>query len=98
MGATNVTRTYKFSTPRDEIEKNFNAQVDTSLYEDGHSYSGAIGMFGHGIARWADLDLADENAADDWLLETHQKWDRAIAVSFRRDGEKWWLIGGWVSE
>ncbi len=98
MGATNIEHVFPDATPRADIIKAWNTAVDASLYEDGHSYSGCIGMFGHGIDTWHDKEFFTENEAGDFLLNTQQKWRPAHAVSFLRAGAKFWLIGGWVAE
>ncbi len=98
MGATNIEDIAPDTKPRAEIIKEWNEQVQQSLYEDGHSYSGCIGMFGNGIEPWADKGFTTRSAASDYLLDTHNKWSRAMAVSFWENDKKFWLIGGWVSE
>jgi hypothetical protein len=37
--------------------------------------------------------IQDENMLKEWILQTHQKWDPALAVAF--EGKT--IIGGWVS-
>jgi hypothetical protein len=96
MGASTDFRRYKASLGQDTIKKLWDGAVAQSRYEDGHSYSGQIGMLG-GIRSWNDLNLPDMAAADEYISENHEKWQAAMAVSYTDKGEKYWLIGGWCS-
>ena len=103
MGANFSTRTFKHSDGKPKIEKRWASCVEASQYEDGHCYSGEIGMLGTRICSWHDLRLkktskkSAEWVASDWLSEKHQKWDGAMAVSFVHQGKRYWLVGGWCS-
>jgi len=81
MGACLSYRTYKESA-RDKVAKAFDYDVSRSRSEDGSSYSGEIGML-LGIAAWKDLRLTTEQDAIDYISKHHDKWDGAMAVSFR---------------
>lgn len=96
MGASTSFRSYPASYGQTKIQDCWKRDVEQSLYEDGHSYSGEIGMLGTRIASWIDLADTDERAHD-YITEKHQKWNPALAVSCIRNGEKYWVIGGWCS-
>ena len=97
MGANTSFRNYPDSLGHDKIKELWKNDVEMSLHEDGHSYSGEIGMLGTKIASWIDLNKSQEKAYE--YIETyHQKWNPALAVSFVGvKGDKYWLIGGWCS-
>lgn len=96
MGASFDSREYDFLLGKEKIEKLWEAEVESSLCESGHSYSGGIGMLGSTIAPWQDMNLTRQGAFD-FLSDNHRKWDCAMAVSFFHDEKKKWLIGGWCS-
>ena len=97
MGANLSTREYPGTKTKEEILKLWDDDCETSRYESGHSYSGEIGMLS-GKPSWEDKEFADSRAADDYICEKHDKWDRPMAVSYKeKDGSKWWMIGGWCS-
>lgn len=83
------------------IQKEFDEMANQSRYEDGHSYSGAIGML-YGDIDWRDQEFKSKREAIDYLSDTHEKWGGPMAVSYR-DPEtpaphtKYWVIGGWCS-
>jgi hypothetical protein len=98
MGAELNCYSFKDSIGRDAITKTWERIVSDSLYEDGHSYSGAVGMLGNTIT-WIDMPPCENReTAQEWLSDKHQKWSNAIAVPYHHSGgEKFWLIGGWCS-
>ena len=100
MGAcfnTRMFRDYNSKTSK-EIEERWNDAVEQSLYEDGHSYSGGIGMLGKGF-RLEGKICEDVDEADNYLSEIHSKWSSAIGVRFKdKKGGISILIGGWCSE
>jgi hypothetical protein len=99
MGTNLNYRSYKDNVGKETILKYWNAAVENCLYENGHSYSGGIGMLGDGVDSWHDKEFDSASEADDWLANNHQKWDGAMAVSFfNKKREKYWIIGGWCSE
>lgn len=98
MGANLQVHTIKDSLGRERITEMWNAAVEESLYEDGHSYSGGIGML-EGPITWVDKNFSSYEEAEEYIDENHEKWDPAMAVSYTRDdGVKFWAIGGWCSE
>lgn len=98
MGATTDFMVYKIPD-RKKVKAKFSDDCDEARYEHGHGgYTGTIAEFG-GIGKWKDLDLPSIRAAEDYIVENHQKWDPAMAVSFRlEDGTFGWVVGGWCSE
>lgn len=98
MGACFNYRTYPDSLGRAEIIKDWNAAVEESLHESGHSYSGCIGML-HGTVTFKDTGHLTHDAAYDQLVDEHEKWRPALALSyFNKNKLKCWMIGGWCSE
>lgn len=92
MGASFEYRTYESGT-REEVKRAFNSDVESCLYENGHSYSGGIGMLGH-IQTWLSTTFTDENAALDYICDNQNKYDGAMAAQCS-DGT--WVVGGWCS-
>ena len=75
----------------------FASAMDESLYQDGHSYSGEIGML-IGPIDWQDKEFGSWREAEKYLAETQDKFDGPMAVSFvTTEGVKGWIIGGWCS-
>jgi hypothetical protein len=98
MGASFDCKVYKNAEGGfAEIVKKFKADQDTDRYENGHSYSGGIGMCS-GIKNANQPIFATEKAADDWVSEHAEKWEAALAVQFKNEkGEILWFVGGWCS-
>lgn len=96
MGASTSFRKYKADLGLTEIKRLWAEAVEQSLYEDGHSYSGEIGMLGSEVDSWNDLEYSEPDAYA-FIEDRHQKWNPAIAVSYLAKGVKYWLIGGWCS-
>ena len=97
MGAN--LNTYQFPATYDKktIQEKWNHAVDMSLHEDGHSYSGEIGMLGKKID-WNDYKVfKNQDEAEDYIANNQEKFDNAIAVRFVSTGNDYWLIGGWCS-
>lgn len=86
--------------PKAVIAKHFSEAVLACQHENGHCYSGGIGMLGE-IDRWQDKELPGFEDAEDFLANNHQKWDGAMAVSYfaqtNDEPTKKWVIGGWCS-
>lgn len=103
MGAEFESRIVK-DRDRGEIEKTWSESIKQSLYDNGHSgYSGTIAEMPDGID-WEDHEFDSRDKAEEHLQDNHNKWDKAMAVSFYRPcdddktkNEKWWIIGGWCS-
>lgn len=81
MGANLSTIAYR-TEDKEEIKKQFAADVCHSLASDGNSYSGEIGMLGPNISSWKD-NFGTQAQAEDYIDNNHQKWNGAMAVSFQ---------------
>lgn len=96
MGASLSYRIYE----TDDIEKakaEFVADQESDRYENGHSYSGGIGML-DGVSNKVET-AEDFNEAQDWICENAEKWEEAKVVSFKdKDGNNLFMIGGWCAE
>ena len=97
MGASEDFRTYPKQDvwgggirTRSDIEKLFAGDQKQSAYEDGHSYSGQIGVMPTGIS-WVDKTFESYNEAENYILENHEKWDEAMGTEFPNG----FLVGGW---
>ena len=79
-----------------EAKKKFEAIQENDRYENGHSYSGTIGM-ADGI-KFTGQSFASRNEAEEYLVNTCQKWEEALAVKFKNQkGEINFLVGAWCS-
>lgn len=97
MGATVDLRTYK-TEDTSIVKSSFATACETSRYENGHDgYSGTISEMA-GVETWKDLRLNSRVEAAAYIVENHNKWDDAMAVSFVKDGATHWIVGGWCSE
>jgi hypothetical protein len=97
VGASFNYRRYDYSQSIERVKQLFADAVEESLYEDGNNYSGAIGMLGR-VSEFRDKELPDRAAAENFLMDNHEKWSDAMAVSFvDSDGKKCWMVGGWCS-
>ena len=95
MGASFNTMTFDLSKMTiSEAKEQWNQEVEESLFEDGHSYSGGIGMLGSGFSI-VNSEARDTSEADDWICDHHNKWDGAMAM---RTQDKQLVVGGWCSE
>ena len=96
MGAEFQTLTVK-STDKKQIEKQFKAAQDEDRYENGHSYSGGLGM-APGLEFPRVPTFENEGDADQWLADNAVKWENALGVFFKtKSGETACLIGAWCS-
>lgn len=95
MGAEFCTMTVK-GQDKKKAQKEFKAEQESDLYENGHSYSGGFGM-AQGL-EFESKTFETEDEADEWLCENCKKWEAAKAVSFKGDdGKLNFLIGAWCS-
>lgn len=97
MGATLSTRSFSFNLSKEKIQAKWAKMVKEDLYANGHQYSGSIGMLGPRISSWYDRAFKTEREAYEFIRESHDKWDPAIAVSYVDKRAKKWLVGGWCS-
>ncbi len=95
MGANTSYRSFR-THDKKEIVRLWNDEVDQSLHENGHSYSGCIGMLGPGIKQWFDVRFVGRDKAEERIAEVHNKGESAIAVSYLDSNLAVnWLVGGW---
>lgn len=111
MGANTDFRTYAGFT-KEEAEEKFLKDQRESAYEDGHSYSGCIGVMPFGID-WVlkaklpflnGIPALSDTEAMEYISENHEKWEKAMGVPFTRIEEgdipeetHGFVIGGWCS-
>ena len=68
------------STPTiQELEDTWNELVAQDLYDNGHQYSGTIGMLGENI-KFLDKEFMSLQNAIEFIIDTHDKGECAIAV------------------
>lgn len=93
MGANFDYRVYRRKGFED-AKSAFEDAQDYDRYENGHSYSGGIGM-ATGVTEVTGHVFESENAAYDYVVENANKWGDALAVEFLdSDGERSnWFIG-----
>jgi len=91
MGAEYQSVTFLNAT-KEEVQKMWAKDVEQSLYDYGHCYSGAIGMLGADI-EWVFESFPTERECDDWIMEHHEKWEPPLGVAFNGG----WVVGGWCA-
>jgi hypothetical protein len=92
MGAEFDCVHYKPSS-KATVKKLWKQAVKDDLYDNGHSYSGSIGMLG-GDIDWRPEKFGTADEAEAFLAETHEKWEPPLAVELEGGG---WVVGGWCS-
>jgi len=100
MGANYVELKLKGS--HQQVRKLFESAQDDDRYENGHCYSGGIGM-ARGL-KFVSKSFTDEREAAEWIMDHAQKWEEALAVRIGEGGQ-WstddekqvYLIGAWCS-
>lgn len=98
MGANLSVRHYPAKLGNAKILEHWESACEISLYEDGNSYSGEIGML-EGTPQWYDKQFATDAEAEEFIAKSHEKWSAPMAVSFKsKNSELCWMIGGWCSE
>lgn len=98
MGATYVDGFYN-SEDKNSVHANFQEEQEIDRYENGHCYSGGIGM-AEGIRFLDDKQFGSVQEAEEWLIDEAQKWGPALAVRIiNPDPEKCgWYYGAWCAE
>ncbi len=97
MGASVDTRTIKDAS-REDLKKLFENATEEARYNNGNSgYTGTIAEMSS-IGSFVDKEYDSAFEAEDYIVDNHDKWDQAMAVSYLRKGQKCWLVGGWCSE
>ena len=92
MGGCLDIRTYDKKLSEAQVEEQFSSDQDSDAYENGHSYSGSIGVMPHGVT-WRSETCKTIREAEDFISENHDKWDEAFAVRT----EEGYVVGGWCS-
>jgi hypothetical protein len=96
MGANFCTMSIPASLPRTEVTKQFQDAQNQDRYDNGHSYSGGLGM-ATGLL-FEDKTFDNVDMASNYLVEACVKWEEARAVCHNTlDGQKMWLIGAWCA-
>ena len=95
MGAAFVGKVFRCK--REDLEKQYSAYIHELEYEYGHGgYSGTLKECkGLEITK---MDFKSKEEAGKWLMDNAQKWEPALAVLVRENGEEYFVIGGWCSE
>ena len=84
------------STDKAKVKSQFEAHQEMDRYENGHSYSGGLGM-ATGL-KFDNKVFTNEFEASEYLQEKCEKWDDAIAVLIRdKNNNEWYYIGAWCS-
>lgn len=95
MGANYIS----FNTPireKKDILSEFQQAQDQDRYENGHCYSGGIGM-ARGL-KFLVSSFSSDQAADEWLVDHCQKWDAALAVVVQKNNQAdHYRIGAWCA-
>lgn len=95
MGANFDYRTYK-NTGKEHVKKQWDEDHSQDLYDNGHSYSGGIGMT-NGV-KWLSNVFKTFEEAENYVMDNAEKWEEALAVRYQDEkGEEHYLIGGWCS-
>lgn len=94
MGSHDCEFAFKAKT-RAEAEVIAQEHQRQQQYENGHgAYTGHLGTAGIGV-QYDPTVFADENAARNWILDRHDKWDVPYLVKYGTDDD--WLLAGWCS-
>lgn len=95
MGACYVGEFVKDDeVPRSEAELKeiFEKNQEVDRYENGHMYSGGIGM-AEGLVIDRGKKFGSPRDAEDWIEENAQKWGPALAVRVEGPNERGWFYG-----
>lgn len=74
---------------KEEVKTDFFNRQETDLYENGHMYSGGIGM-AKGLVFDTTQEFDSINEAAEYLNERIEKWGPAIAVRINGQNETGW--------
>ncbi len=97
MGACYDERRFPGEMNHADLKREFAQAQAADRYENGHSYSGTIGM-AQGLKIHNRSPFASEREARDWLEDRVQKWEAAEAVRcLDRSGKTWWIVGALCS-
>ena len=97
MGAVYVEGFYN-QEDKNAVRENFQEAQEHDRYENGHCYSGGIGM-AEGIHFLNDKKFDNIQEAEDWVIDEAQKWGPALAVRIiNPDANKnGWYFGAWCA-
>jgi len=94
MGANYVS--FNTTGTEKEVQILFEREQEQDRYENGHCYSGGIGM-ANGLSFKSNVFQSDREA-DEWLMDHAEKWEDALAVIVREgDMKSHFRIGAWCS-
>ena len=88
MGASFETLTMPGTLTRIEVRSRFTDAQDQDRHENGHSYSGGIGM-ATGL-EFREDKFPSIDAATDWLCDQAEKYEDALAVRATDDQPLRW--------
>ena len=92
MGANFVELRFPVFRTKQELTDRFIEAQEQDRYENGHSYSGGIGM-ARGLKILEDT-YATEAKAYEFLVANCKKWEEAQAVRYLDENKKWWWLVG----
>lgn len=95
MGACYDQRILPGDLTKDQVRQRFTEIQCQDQWENGHSYSGTIGM-AHGL-EFRDQKFNSVREAEDWLNDHTEKWEAALAVRAKSMGKDVWVIGALCS-
>jgi hypothetical protein len=97
MGASYIDLTYPGSMSEKDVRDKFASDQSNCRYENGHSYSGGIGM-ANGI-KFTGRTFATQAEAETWTQDNAVKWEAAQCsrVRLEPDDNGFWYIGAWCA-
>jgi len=75
-----------------QLQDIFQEDQETDRYENGHMYSGGIGM-AEGLRIDHSKKFGSVQEAQDWVDKNADKWGPAIAVRVEGPNDKGWYYG-----
>jgi hypothetical protein len=91
MGANFITLHLSGKLSNSSLQEKFRQEQEQDRYENGHSYSGGIGM-ASGLTI-LDLTCDSVEIAYEFLEDRCKKWEDAIAVKAKKKDRQIWVIG-----
>ena len=83
----------------EQAMRDCSARIEQSAYEDGHSYSGEIGM-ASGVVM-TTKKFTNPDTAIDWLDDNAEKWGPALGVTLlsakKGNALRGFIFGAWCS-
>lgn len=95
MGACFDSGFYR-ETDKHTVREAFENDQEIDRYENGHCYSGSIGM-ATGAKFLDNMVFGNKEDAEDYIAETAQKWGPALFVKVVNENEEGWFFGAWCS-